>query len=252
MYILALETTGPVGSAAVIDGQGSVSMRVSAEEMNHLKDLMPMAKRLMEELHICPRDLSAVAASVGPGSFTGIRIGVASARALAQALDIPAIAVPTLDSFKLMCGGRSLIVPIFNARRGQVYGGIFDTEGGDILKSGPYMLEDVLATTAEYLKRHPENDVTFYGDGVDAYAEKLDNFSETMHTCRVFAADKLKRYQNAAMTARVALEKFRLRDTVAADELLPDYMRVTEAEQKLKDGRLAEERAAKMARFKTR
>ncbi len=98
MYILAVETTGPVGSAAIIDDQGAVSVEISSEEMNHLKDLMPMAERLLSRLNIQARDLTAAAASIGPGSFTGIRIGVASARAVAQALDIPVIAVPTLDS----------------------------------------------------------------------------------------------------------------------------------------------------------
>ena len=97
MYILAVETTGPVGSAAIIDDQGAVSVEISSEEMNHLKDLMPMAERLLSRLNIQARDLTAAAASIGPGSFTGIRIGVASARAVAQALDIPVIAVPTLD-----------------------------------------------------------------------------------------------------------------------------------------------------------
>ena len=83
MYILAIETTGPKGSVAVIDGEGTVTMRVSGEEMNHLKDLMPMAQQILTERGIAKADLSAVAASIGPGSFTGIRIGVASARAIA-------------------------------------------------------------------------------------------------------------------------------------------------------------------------
>ncbi|MFR7990654.1 MAG: hypothetical protein ACLU5F_08660, partial [Anaerovoracaceae bacterium] len=68
MYILAVETTGPVGSAAIIDDQGAVSVEISSEEMNHLKDLMPMAERLLSRLNIQARDLTAAAASIGPGS----------------------------------------------------------------------------------------------------------------------------------------------------------------------------------------
>ena len=71
MYILAIETTGPLGSAAVIDEKGSVSLAVSAEEMNHLKDLMPMSRRLLQQLQIEPQDLTAVAASIGPGLLYG-------------------------------------------------------------------------------------------------------------------------------------------------------------------------------------
>ena len=95
MYILAIETTGPLGSVAIIDENGKIKQAVSGEEMNHLKDLMPMAQRLTSELGITPGDLTAVAASVGPGSFTGIRIGVSTARALSQALGIPAAGVKT-------------------------------------------------------------------------------------------------------------------------------------------------------------
>ncbi|MFQ7739823.1 MAG: tRNA (adenosine(37)-N6)-threonylcarbamoyltransferase complex dimerization subunit type 1 TsaB, partial [Emergencia timonensis] len=87
MYILAIETTGPLGSVAITDGAGNCSLKISGEEMNHLKDLMPMAQQLMDEWKLAKSDLSAVAASIGPGSFTGIRIGVSTARAVAQALN---------------------------------------------------------------------------------------------------------------------------------------------------------------------
>lgn len=265
MYILAIETTGPKGSVAVIDGEGNICLKTSAEKMNHLKDLMPMAQQIIDELGISKADLSAAAASIGPGSFTGIRIGVASARAVAQALQIPAVAVPTLDAFKSKCSGLSLIVPIFNARRGQVYGAVFDEDGGDILKSGPYMLTDCFDALRKHFADRRDNlpcgmpetvTVTFYGDGIDAYREELDTFAKTAAQtytgARVLFAEEEERYQRADMIALCALEKYRAGQTLAAEKLLPDYMRATEAEQKLKDGSLAKERAAKMARFKAR
>ncbi len=265
MYILAIETTGPKGSVAVIDGEGTVTMRVSGEEMNHLKDLMPMARQILSERGIAKADLSAVAASIGPGSFTGIRIGVASARAIAQALSIPAVAVPTLDAFKIKCDGTTLVAPIFNARRGQVYGGVFDEEGRDILKSGPYMLTDCFAALDRYLAERRDQlpcgmleavAVKFYGDGIDAYEKQLADFSEEMTakygTVKVILAERQIRYQTAEMTAVCALERYLAGQTVTVEELLPDYMRATEAEQKLKDGSLAKERQAKMARFMAR
>lgn len=240
MYILALEATGPLGSAAVIDGDGRLFQRISKKEMNHLKELMPMASELIDELNISKNQLSAVASSVGPGSFTGIRIGVSSARAICQALQIPAIAVPTLDSFRLKCRDGFVTAVIFNARRGQVYGAVFDGDGGEIMKPGPYMLEDVLE-----LKQVKDNrgNVIFYGDGADAYRDQLEGF---------VIADENERYQTADMTAQVALGKYKAGETVSVEELVPEYMRETEAEQKLKDGSLQRERAAKLARFKAR
>lgn len=264
MYILAIETTGPLGSVAITDGAGNCSLKISGEEMNHLKDLMPMAQQLMDEWKLAKSDLSAVAASIGPGSFTGIRIGVSTARAVAQALNLPAISVPTLDMFKQRCDGMSLIVPIFNARRGQVYGGVFDEAGDDILRSGPYLLTEVFEAVEAHLEDVRSEmpcgmlqaaSVKFYGDGVDAYAQELADFKEKMlklEGCRVLNAPKDERYQDAGMTARAAVKKYRNGELISADQLLPDYMRVTEAEQKLKDGSLARERAAKMARFKAR
>ena len=265
MYILAIETTGPVGSVAIIDENQKVTMEVSGEEMNHLKDLMPMAQRLIDKLELKKKDMAAVAASVGPGSFTGIRIGVSTARAIAQALDIPAISVPTLDAFKQKCDGVTIVAPIFNARRGQVYGGVFDEQGEDILKSGPYMLTDVLSAIETCVKDRlddapcgmaPSGRIVFYGDGIDAYGEQLAEFKEKMikeaGTFVISEANKEDRYQTAKMTARAAFDKFASKDTLQFNQLEPEYMRATEAEQKLKDGSLARERAAKMARFKSK
>lgn len=265
MYILALETTGPLGSVAIIDDKGNVAQKTSGQEMNHLKELMLMAQQLIYELGIEKKELTAVAASIGPGSFTGIRIGVSSARAIAQALNLPAVGVRTLDAFKEKCNGSCVIVPIFNARRGQVYGGVFDEEGGDILKSGPYMLEDVLeAIKVELADRFQSTScgmpltskVVFYGDGVDAYEERLDDFTEQLRQEKVAVivekAPKEVRYQDGEMIARVALKQFCKGETLSVEQLLPDYMRATEAEQKLKDGSLQRERAAKLARFKAR
>ncbi len=265
MYILAIETTGPKGSVAVIDGDGTVLSKTSQEEMNHLKDLMPMAQQLMQELGISPKDLCAAAASIGPGSFTGIRIGVASVRALCQALSIPAISVPTLDAFRNKCDGTALIVPIFNARRGQVYGAVFDEMGKDVLKSGPYMLTDCFAALDRLISERQSElpcgmpqamTVKFYGDGIDAYDNALTDFARQLREkygmVHIALAEESERYQTAEMTAVCALKKFLAGETLSATALLPDYMRVTEAEQKLKDGTLEKERAAKLARFKAR
>lgn len=230
MWILAIDTTGPLGSVALINQEGKAEMEVSDKEMNHLKDLMPMAQRLIEKCMISKKDISAVSVSVGPGSFTGIRIGVSSGRALAQAWEIPCISVPTLDMFRQKCENGNTVAVIFNARRGQVYGGVFDEAGQDILSPGPYMLTDVL----EAVK--PHDNVIFYGDGIDAYQDRLNGYT---------AATKEDRYQTAEMVAKDALKKYNNGEKIGVEELLPNYMRMAEAEQKLKSGALEKERKAK-------
>lgn len=246
MYILAIETTGPYASVALIDGKANVKSKTSKEHMNHLKDLMPMVDQLLKEEKVEKSQLDAVAASVGPGSFTGIRIGVSTARAIAQALDIPCIPVKTLNAFIYQEKSQGLICPIINARRGQVYGAIFDR--GDyncktILPPGPYMLTDVLKA----IEDKAYGMITFYGDGIDAYEEEI---KKAIPEDRRRFADKNIRYQNAEAVAQESFMKFLWKKTIPYSQLEPDYMRETEAETKLKDGTLAKERAAKMERIK--
>lgn len=113
MYILAMETTGPNASAAllraaepgsapepeIIERAVLLGQQTSYEAKNHLKNLMPLIQKLLTTCGVEKSQLTHIAVSVGPGSFTGIRIGVSTARALAQALQLPCIAVPTLEVF---------------------------------------------------------------------------------------------------------------------------------------------------------
>lgn len=126
MYLLAIETTGPQLSVATIDEEGKVREEKADEGFNHLTNLMPLIDKITKENALAPEDAAAIAVSRGPGSFTGIRIGVSTARALAQALGLKAVAVPTLESFVYHAPEfKGAICPIFDARRSQVYGGAY-------------------------------------------------------------------------------------------------------------------------------
>ena len=148
MYILAFETTGKNASVACIDlDKGGIVTEESEVVRNHLQSLMPMTLSLMKKNGINTGDIACLAASGGPGSFTGIRIGVATARAFSQAAGIPCICVPTLKAFVYNAPDfRGLCCPIFDARRGQVYAGAyFLEEAGDIREAvagGAYTLEE--------------------------------------------------------------------------------------------------------------
>lgn len=128
MFILSIETTGPHCSAALIDEKGNITVEKSLDRLNHLKVLTPLIDQLLKKAKITKDDICAVAASRGPGSFTGIRIGVSTARALAQVWDKPCIPVPTLFAFgysrkkELLSNENLAVCPIFDARRNQIYG----------------------------------------------------------------------------------------------------------------------------------
>ena len=152
MYILAIETTGKEGSAALLaceeNGQNAeiISEKKITGQMNHLKELIPSVDAVLKKAGVFKNEIDCIAPSVGPGSFTGIRIGVSTARALSQALGLEkAVRVPTLRAFlykeeaqKAKTEG-TVCCAIINARRGQVYGVI-----DGFLTDGPYMLNDVL------------------------------------------------------------------------------------------------------------
>ena len=238
MYILAIETTGPFGSCALLDENTGkiVASETSTNNMSHLSDLVPMVERMLTKAGAKKSEIEYVAPSVGPGSFTGIRIGVCTARALAQALGIKAIPVGTLDAmlYKPVPAGVSEYatkIGILNARRGQVYGII---QGN--LDSGAYMLDDVLEVLIEDVIIDGE-EVVFYGDGIDAYQDKIREVLDRYHAKYTFAGEDI-RYQDAESVAKLAYLLKGHDVWVDVEDLLPDYMREAEAETKLKAGAL--------------
>ncbi len=235
MYILAIETTGPFGSVALIDSNNKIlGHEVSKDTMNHLKDLMPMIKRLLEGCEITGEELTHIACSIGPGSFTGIRIGVSTARALAQAWGIKTVACSSLESFSMREGlsGNSLVCAVYNARRGQIYGYM-----EDLMEEGAWMLDDIFRKIEEAPLSYRLKKFVFYGDGIDAYEDKLREGLDRLSLNYEFAPRE-SRYQDAREVARLALKKAELGLFLNYDELLPEYMREAEAEQKLKAGQL--------------
>ena len=238
MYILAIETTGPFGSVALINENGKVVGHcLSHDHMNHLKDLMPMTEKMLKDLDISKEDIGAIACDVGPGSFTGIRIGVSTARALAQIWGVPCVAVSSLTSClmkesaeKYMKEGDKVITVIHNARRRQVYGFM-----DGYLKDGPWLIDDVIRIAKEEIGR--AKTLCFYGDGIDAYSEIIRTELDKEGISYVFAPED-DRYPDAYEIARAGLVRFSAGLVTDHSGLLPDYMREAEAEQKLKAGEL--------------
>lgn len=239
MYILGIETTGPYGSVALIDEKGrTCGYEVSTNTMSHLQDLIPMVDTVLKKAGVKKEEITYVAPSIGPGSFTGIRIGVSTARALAQVLGIKAIGVPTLESFlykkreDAACE-KQVICAILNARRGQVYGMI-----EDYMEPGPYMLTEVLDRLEETALAEGIS-VLFYGDGINAYSAKIEEFFAGREHLMSYAGDD--RHQDAVSVCKWALAKLQEEGEACAvgyEELLPEYMRKAEAEQKLEAGQL--------------
>ena len=256
MRLLGIETTGPFCSAAIMDGD-NIQERISGEKLNHLKSLTPMIDELMAEGGFSISNMDAIAVSAGPGSFTGIRIGVSTARALNQVSGVPLISVPTLFAFgcsEYEGNKEGTVCPLLNARRGQVYAGAYN-DFCEVVPGGPYMLDEFLdmvfdlqdsgITGRREKTQETEDKLLLIGDGVDAYADRI----EEICSGRKYEAKSV--YQMAGGVCEMAADMladpgtFGDRSNLSYGDLKPEYMRITEAEQRLKEGTLGKGIAGK-------
>jgi tRNA threonylcarbamoyladenosine biosynthesis protein TsaB len=246
MHILAIETTGPHCSVALIDDTGKVKEAASKGTMNHLQYLMPLTRQLLDDCQLQLDDINAIAVSAGPGSFTGIRIGVSSARALAQVLGCGIIPVETLKTFAYHAPDYDgLICPIFDARRNQVYGGAFAWRDGEIIEAvpgGPYMLDEYLLLLESAIAASGVERVRFFGDGLKPYGQRVETWAAGRPVESSLAPEE-HRFQEAASVAKLSLAEFLKGNARAYETVTPNYMRKAEAQKNLEE-RLAREAVA--------
>ncbi|MDR1135460.1 MAG: tRNA (adenosine(37)-N6)-threonylcarbamoyltransferase complex dimerization subunit type 1 TsaB [Clostridiales Family XIII bacterium] len=277
MLILAIETTGPKASAALIDEAGVLTEKISPDEMNHLKGLTLLLDELLDERGVTINDVSHIAVSEGPGSFTGIRIGVSTARALAQVTGTETIGVPTLESFVYNRADSSGIVcPVFDARREQVYSGAFapgeDGRPLSVIESKAWAPRELFGRLADLAAGRPVDApgtgsqnvtrmeyggaykgwpvdvaplITFFGDGVSLCRAMIAELQTAAaeHGVMVDTAEAEESFQRASSVARLASAMLKDGCQKPFSALLPVYMRKAEAERKLEE-RLAAERLA--------
>ena len=227
MNILGIETTSAFASAAVLDKKGICSEVISDGKLNHLQNLLPMVEEALSKRGLELKDLDGLAVSRGPGSFTGVRIGMSTVKALAQVLDVKIAQVPTL--FAMAYGMRNcngVICPILNARRNQVYSAAYRFHGDDyeeIFPEGAYGIQEV----GDFLQ--PFDKVIFMGDGVEEFQEAV---LELLGERAIFAPPE-ERIQKASSVAEIG-KKIHLAgsgvDYVTAE---PEYLRKSEAERNL-------------------
>ncbi|MDO5331468.1 MAG: tRNA (adenosine(37)-N6)-threonylcarbamoyltransferase complex dimerization subunit type 1 TsaB [Bacillota bacterium] len=239
MKLLAIDTTGAYSSIAIYD-DGIVAQIINQEDYSHLQRLVPTIKQLMDEEEVRPEDLDAIAVSRGPGSFTGIRIGMATAKGLAQIWNKPIVEVPTLATFAYRDYdfgeiGEELKLdeiaycPVFDAKREQIYGGAYRYNSDEqIIPDSAYDLSEYLEKLLDALKKSELKAVCFFGDGIKVYQEKLDAFA-----FEHFFAEDEDAYQTAFGVARLGLKLFEEGKTATCYTAQPEYLRAAEAERKL-------------------
>ncbi len=221
MLILAFESTAKAASAALVRDGKLISQFSQCSGLTHSRTLLPMGEDMLKNAELTLQDVDLIAVAHGPGSFTGVRIGVSMVKGLAWAADKPCVGVSTLEAMAwhgLAAGG--LICPVMDARRSQVYNALFRMEDGRPVR----LTEDrpiALTELAEELRAYKER-VFLVGDGAELSFRTL---SELGLPC-VLAPENL-RMQSAWGVAMAALDK----EPGSADSLLPVYLRLSQAER---------------------
>lgn len=225
MRILAIESSSLVASVAIVEDGVTLAEYTANFKMTHSQTLLPMIDSMVSLFGIDLADVDAIAVSGGPGSFTGLRIGSATAKGLGLALGKPLIHVPTLDGTAYnLYGARGLICPIMDARRNQVYTGIYRFEQ----EFEVVMEQDAMDMTELIEKLNAMGDrVIFLGDGVPVHENKI---RELMAVPFDFAPAHMNR-QRAASVAALGAVYFAEGKTETAAEHGPDYLRKSQAER---------------------
>lgn len=213
--VLAVETSTLAGGVALLDGQrvrGEYVLDVSA---THSERLMPAVDRVLADAGWAPADLQGLAVAVGPGSFTGLRIGLSAVKGLALALGIPIAAVPTLDALAASLPFAALpVCPVLDARKGEVYCCLYRWDGAAMRREWEY-----LALTPAGLAARLTEPVILLGDAAAAISS---------HHARL--APPPRRVPSPASVGLLGLARLIAGQTVLAADLVPIYLRPSEAE----------------------
>ena len=228
MKILALESSGLVASVAVWEDGKIISEFTTNFKKTHSQTLLPMLDEVVGKIELELESVDAIAISAGPGSFTGLRIGSATAKGLGLALNKPLISVATVDALAYnFYGTDRLICPMMDARRQQVYTGLYTFENGDFKIVLPQRACGVSEITEEI--NQAGKPVIFLGDGVPVYEEMLKDLVKVPYT----KAPAHLAYQRAGALASLAALYFEAGKTETAKAHRPDYLRVSQAEREL-------------------
>lgn len=228
MKILAIDSSGLVASAALVTEDAMLAEYTVNYKKTHSQTLLPMIDEIVSMLEVDLNSLDGIAIAKGPGSFTGLRIGSATAKGLGLALDKPIIEIPTVDALAYnFYGEQSLICPLMDARRNQVYTGFYTFRQNEFI----VLQEQCALEIPETIDRlnAQENRVIFLGDGVEAYKTQIEELIKVPY---IFAPIHLSK-QRAGAVGALAVQYYKKNIIQTATGHVPTYLRLSQAEREL-------------------
>jgi tRNA threonylcarbamoyladenosine biosynthesis protein TsaB len=227
MKILGIDTATPFLALGVVEEDKVLSeLRFNAGQ-THAQILIPSIDRVLKEAYLKLEELDGIAISIGPGSFTGLRIGLATAKGLCFASEKPLISVPTLDGLVYFQRSSSYpLVPILDAKKNEVYSAVYDSRDGRIKRVSDYWV-----TSIEKLVAKIPQEVIFLGLGLEVFKENLSKLCGE----RAHFLEGEGNLPSGTAIAFLGLEKFKLSEFEDLDKLEPLYLRSSEQELKSKN-----------------
>lgn len=235
MKILALDSSGLTASVAVAEDDNLLGEYTINYKKTHSQTLLPMLDEVAKMIELDLDTVDAIAVAAGPGSFTGLRIGSATAKGLGLALNKPLISVPTVDGLAYnLWGCRDMVCPLMDARRNQTYTGLYEfkQDGMHVL------LEQCAVGIDEIVEKINEKNrpVIFLGDGVPVFKNYISEHCKVSYS---FAPAHLNKQRGGAVAALGLLLAMEGKTESAADHK-PDYLRLSQAERERKEREHAE------------
>ena len=234
MRVLAIDTASNVATAAVVEDDKLLGESILNHKKTHSQKIMPMIEELLGDLELSVNDIDLFAVANGPGSFTGLRIGVAAMKGLAHAMGKPIVGVSTLAglAYNLPCA-EHIIVPIMDARRNNVYTAsyIWDEGMRELGEPEAMSIEECIDACSGFL------DTIFVGDGVSVYK---DYIVSRLGEHAIFAPASAMN-QRASSIAMIAMEKAKNGEVDDYNSLKPFYLRKSQAERELEEKEKREE-----------
>ncbi len=234
MKLIAIDSSGLVATVAILENEELIAEYTIQYKKTHSQTLLPMLNEIRQMTQLDMSTVDAIAVSAGPGSFTGLRIGSATAKGIGLALDIPIVSVPTIEGLAYnLYGTDKYVCPIMDARRSQVYTGLYEyvrTDDGfemnTVMDSCALAFEELAAKLNEYGR-----EVIFLGDGVPVFKEVIPELVKVPYS---FAPACCGR-QHAACVGVLGMKYFLQGKYDSAENHAPEYLRLSQAERERKE-----------------
>ena len=218
MKILAIDTSSSVCSVAILENDKLIDKNELDDGRTHSENLMPLLDELLKRNSMDIKDIELISCTVGPGSFTGIRIGVATIKPIAEVLDVKVASIMSLEALARNVENKETIVSLIDARNNQVYCGIFDKNYNPKEEYIADDINEVIKVLAKY------DNITFVGNGAILHKDLLTNNLKNIE----FSDDNK---QTAENVGKMGYKKYLENNLCNADTIMPVYLRKSQAER---------------------